>query len=279
MAKKESRRARKARDAESGGGKAPLLVIGLALVIGLGIYLYLGSGSGGTAIAPVDLDPELLENSDRLAELGRPVVKGNPDAPVTITEFADFQCPACRAFHASVTPQIEATYLETGEAQFHFYDFPITTLHAHAFLAARAARCAREQDEFWLYHDVLFARQNQWSVSTSPSRQFIEYAGEIGLDQGSFETCLRSDRFADVVTAEMHLGRGLGITSTPGIIVSARGPDGQPVVERLPQASNGFEAVQAAVQSARERAGLAPAGTASDTAGAAGDTGSSGGAG
>lgn len=277
MAKKQSRRARKARDAESGGSKAPLLVIGLALVVGLGIYLYLGSGPGGTAIAPVDLDAELLEDDGRLAELGRPVVQGDPNEPVTITEFADFQCPACRSFHASVKPQIDATYVETGEAQFHFYDFPLTTIHAHAFLAARAARCARDQGQFWLYHDVLFARQSQWSVSTSPSRQFVEYAGEVGLDQESFETCLRSDRFADVVTAEIHLARGLGITGTPSLIVSARGSSGSPVVERVQ--SNSFEAVQAAVQSARQRAGLAPAGTASDTAGAAVEPGSSGGAG
>lgn len=278
MAKKESRRARRAREAGGGGSRTPLVVIGAVLVIGLGIYLYLGSGSGGTAIAPVDLDPSLVEDTERLAELGRPVTLGDPGAPVTITEFADFQCPGCRAFQASVKPQIETTWVETGEAQFHFYDFPITTIHAHAFLAARAARCAGDQGEFWLYHDVLFARQNQWSVATSPSSNFVEYAGEIGLDTEAFESCLRSDRYADVVTAEMELGRGLGISGTPSIIVSAQPPGGgSPVLER-PQ-GNDFESLQAAVQAARQRAGLPPAGS---QAGAAADTsgaGSSGGEG
>lgn len=277
MAKKESRRARKARGAESGGSKTPLLVIGLALVVGLGIYLYLGSGSGGTAIAPVDLGPDVLADGNRLAELGRPVVQGDPNAPVTIAEFADFQCPACRAFHASVKPRIESTWVETGEAQFHYYDFPLTTIHAHAFLAARAARCAGEQDEFWLYHDVLFARQSQWSVATSPARNFVEYAGEIGLDQDALESCLRSDRFADVVTAEREIARQLNVSSTPSVIVSAQGPGGQPVVERVQ--SNSFEGIQAAVQSARERAGLPPAEAQPDTAGGAAEAGSSGGEG
>jgi len=276
MAKKESRRARKARESGGGGSKSPLLVIGLALVVGLGIYLYLGSGAGGTAIAPVDLDPTVVEDTDRLAELGRPVVEGNPDAPVTIAEFADFQCPACRAFHASVKPQIESTYVDPGEAQFHFYDFPLTTIHAHAFLAARAARCARDQGQFWLYHDVLFARQDQWSVATSPASNFVEYAGEIGLDQNAFETCLRSDRFADVVTAQMALGRGLGISGTPSVIVSVQRPGGSPVVQRVQ--SNNFEGIQSAVVSARQRAGL-PAAAESDTAGGEAGSGSSGGEG
>lgn len=204
-------------------GKIIGVVVGLAI---LGAIVFSMRSSGGTAdmaIAPVELE---INDMNQLASMAPGVHAGSDDAPITILEFADFQCPGCMAFSGTVKPQLEVGYIDTGIAKFSFYDFPLTSIHPHAFLAARAARCAESQGMFWEYHDELFRNQSAWSFSASPPvGAFEDYAATVGLDQGAFRSCLRSDAFADVVTANMQLGQGLGVTGTPTVLVT-RG-DGQ----------------------------------------------------
>ncbi len=152
--------------------------------------------------------------------MARGVTKGDPEAPVTIVEFGDYQCPACGAFAMQVKAQMELTLVETGQAKFVFYDFPLVSTHANAFLAARAARCAEDQDMFWEYHDELFRQQARWSGEVNAAGSFTDYAGDVGLDTGAFSACLNSDRHADVVTANMQLGQRMGVNSTPTILVN-----------------------------------------------------------
>jgi len=118
-----------------------------------------------------------------------------------------------------------------GQVQFIFYDFPLVGAHPHSFLAARAARCAGEQEipgaerdnaAYWAYHDKLYAEQSSWTYETSVVGDFVDYAEEIGLDSRAFSTCLNSDRYADVVTANRLLGDQLRIMSTPTILVNNR---------------------------------------------------------
>ena len=125
--------------------------------------------------------------------------------PVQIVEFGDYQCPACGAFANLEKPRVEEAYVESGKAQFVFYDFPLTDMHPNAFVAARAARCAADQEMFWEYHDNLFRNQTIWSPLSNPTSTFVEYAETLGLDGGDFGACLRSDRHADVVSANMQL--------------------------------------------------------------------------
>lgn len=195
-------------------------------------------GAGNTALVPLDL-PELQSNSQALVQTAQGIVLGNEDAPVTIVEFADFQCPGCGAFAGMVKPQIELAWVETGQVKFVFYDFPLTSIHPHAFLAARAARCANEQNLFWDFHDALFRYQSRWSLTASPPIDLFEdYAAEVGLEQGAFSSCLRSDRHAETVTANMILGEQLGVTGTPSVMVSSGGG----MARQIP--ANSFEAIQ-----------------------------------
>src|SRR5690606_8363378 len=131
-----------------------------------------------------------------------------------------FQCPACQGFATQVKPMVEAELVADGTAKFMFYDFPLTAIHPNAFLAARAARCAEDQGRFWEYHDVLFRNQTRWSGQPNPASAFEGYAADLGLDEGEFEGCLRSDRHADVVTANMELGNQLQVPGTPTIMVT-----------------------------------------------------------
>jgi protein-disulfide isomerase len=222
-----------------------LAVVILALLAVLAIGLRNSSG-GGAATAPIEVPG--LDDQQTLVRLAQGISMGSDDAPVTILEFADFQCPACMGFAGTIKPQLELAWVESGQARYVYYDFPLTTIHPHAFLASRAGRCADEQDQFWAYHDVLYRNQSSWSPSPSPPvSDFVRYAAQVGLDQDRFSSCLRSDRYADVVTANMRLGEELGVTGTPTVMVNGAG-----VTRRIGE--NSLPAIQAAVDEILGRA-------------------------
>ena len=148
---------------------------------------------------------------------------GDPEAQVTVVEFGDYQCPGCGAFALSVKPQLEGTLVASGEVKFVYYDFPLISIHPNAFLAARAARCSGEQDSYWEYHETLFRNQSRWAAATMPASAFEDYAEEVGMDGAAFEVCLNSEKYADVVTANMELGARMQVNGTPTVMVNANG--------------------------------------------------------
>ena len=203
-------------------GKIIALLVGLAVLAAVGLNLR-SAGSADMAVAPIDLE---INDMSELADRAPGIHVGDENAPITILEFADFQCPGCMAFAGTVKPQVDVAFVESGAVKFVFYDFPLTSIHPHAFLAARAGRCADEQGAFWEYHDEIFRNQSAWSFSAAPpSGAFEDYAAQVGLDQGDFRSCLRGDRYADVVTANMQLGQGLGVTGTPSVLITRGGRD------------------------------------------------------
>lgn len=245
MSRGEERR--QARETQSDMKKFYYL-FGAVAVIGIGVVGYnVGSGVFGSAVsAPIQLD---LGSDEELVALAQGVTKGDANAPVTIVEFGDYQCPGCGQFALSVKPQIEGTLVESGRAKFVFYDFPLVSIHPNAFLAARASRCALDQEKYWEYHETLFRNQARWSSATMPSSAFEDYAEEVGMDGGAFRSCLNSDRYADVVSANMELGTRMGVSGTPTVLVNANGQ-----LRRIN--SNDFQSIASAVEMM-----TAPAGT------------------
>lgn len=197
-------------------------LFGAVAVIGLGVVGFNVAGGmlGGAVSAPVELT---VESNEQLAQLAQGIESGDPEAPVTIIEFGDYQCPGCAAFAMNVKPTIDGTLVESGQAKFVFYDWPIVSIHPNAFLAARSARCADDQGKYWEYHVALFRNQSRWSTASMPASAFEDYAGELGLDEGTFSSCLNSDRHAEVVTANMELGSRMGVGSTPTVLINAGG--------------------------------------------------------
>ena len=163
-----------------------------------------GLGSGSAALQPTESiitgEMEELGGIEAFVEMAKGIELGDPDAPITIMEFGDYQCPACQDFASLIKPQIDMQYVESGIARFVFYDYP---RHNHSFLAHRAAR------------------QSAWAVSGSPPMgAFESIADEIGLDVDDFASCLASEQYADVVSANLRLGIELGIMGTPSILVN-----------------------------------------------------------
>ena len=237
-----ARKSREKAKAGAGGKVSPLyVVLGVVGVIGIGALGYTLSSSSvvsGAVSEPVEV--EGLDDPARLVELAQGVTRGDPSSPIKIVEFGDYQCPGCGNFARMVKPRVDMAYIDAGQAHFTFYDFPLIQIHPHAFLAARAARCAGDQEMYWQYHDALFANQPTWSGSTSPGRLFSDYAETVGLDVDAFQDCLNSDRHADVVTANMQLGLELGVSGTPTIMIS----EGQGMARRT---GSDFESIAEAI--------------------------------
>ena len=198
------------------------IVLG-AVVVVVGFMMLRGGPGSLVPAAREPVEVEGLDDAAMLVQVAQGMTRGDSDAPVTIVEFGDYQCPGCGFFAATVEPLILSTYVESDKAKFVFYDFPIPGLHPKACLAARAARCGGDQGRYWEYHDMLFGNQVGWSTSSNPTNIFVGYAGQIGLDEGMFEGCLRSDQHAATVSANMKLGEELGVTGTPTVMVSSGG--------------------------------------------------------
>lgn len=194
------------------------IILGAIAIVAIGAYLLVGRGGGSGATQPVALAEEGAD-----LQRAEGVAMGQDDAPVLLYEFADYQCPACAQFSTFAHPLIKERLVDSGIARFVRYDFPIISGHPHAFLAARAARCAGEQDRYWEYHDVLYGRQPTWSSQRgAPTEEFLDYAELVGVTRGEFERCLRSDRYAEEVTRNLRLGESLGVAGTPTLMVNGQ---------------------------------------------------------
>lgn len=139
-------------------------------------------------------------------------VRGNPDAPITITEFVDFQCPYCRSVQP-VLNQVMEKY--KGKVRLGFRDFPLRSIHQQAQEAAEASRCAGEQGRFWQYNDLLFA--NQTGLSSGAYREF---ASSAGLDGGRFQTCVGSGRFKPLIESDLQTAVASGVSATPSFLIN-----------------------------------------------------------
>ncbi|MBW3553036.1 MAG: DsbA family protein [Gemmatimonadetes bacterium] len=230
-----AQRQRKGTPPRQAGGNNTIFYIVLGVIALAGViaiaYALSGGGARSAATEPIDLQ---ASTAQEIYQQATPVKLGNDNAPAKIVEFADFQCPACGAFALGIKPRL-LPYIERGDAQLVYYDFPLGGSHVHAFLAARAARCGGEQElegvDYWTMHDKLYQEQASWSLEQNAADDFVGYAEEIGLDRRAFERCLNSDRFADVVSANRLLGEQLGVRSTPTVLINNRQVGGRSVQE------------------------------------------------
>jgi len=144
---------------------------------------------------------------------------GNKDAKVTLVEYSDFQCPACKAFE-DIVKQLRESY-SAEDLKIVYRHFPLRSIHPNADLAAQAAEAAGEEGKFWEMKDLLFKNQAEWSQEKDPKGLFGAYAKEVGLDVAEFdEDLLPEDDSKERVEKDYQSGVALGVNSTPTFILN-----------------------------------------------------------
>jgi protein-disulfide isomerase len=139
---------------------------------------------------------------------------GRADAPVTIVEFSDYQCPFCQRFYTTTFAALKKEYIDVGKVRYVFRDYPLEQLHSHARKAAEAAHCAGEQGKYWQMHDALFQSQGALDLP-----QLAEHARSLGLDGPTFDRCLSSDRNAVRIDRGLAEGAAAGVQGTPAFVI------------------------------------------------------------
>ncbi len=154
-------------------------------------------------------------------------------AQVVITEYSDYQCPACAYFHP-IVEKLKADYGDTLQVEYRY--FPLNS-HQYAALAARAAEAAGNQGQFKAMHDMLFENQQSWSSSGNPQAVFMGYAEELGLDVSQFKQDLNAGETQKAVMEQKQEGENMGVNSTPTFIVNGD------MLQQLPQTYQQFKSI------------------------------------
>ena len=149
-------------------------------------------------------------------------ILGSDTAPVTIVEYADFQCPQCENFDAVQWPSVYEQLIATGKLRWVYRDWPIDGLHSHTRLASHAAACADEQGKFWQMKQKLYNYQASWAFGTWQMGKFREYAKGAGVNVDQWEGCMESAKYAGRIQASSEEGARLGVNSTPSFLIGGR---------------------------------------------------------
>ncbi len=192
--------------------RLPLLIIALVVVVlVVGAIIVSKAAQPATTVTP--FAARTINAPTGVTSEGY-AYKGSLDAPVTVIEYGDFQCPSCAAFATQQEAALDQRYVETGKVRFIYHDFPLQQ-HNNAVIAAAAARAAGEQGKFWQMHDLLFARQRTWSTSSNIQPLLVSYAEAIGLDRQAFEQTLKSEKFVATLVAARQQSGQRGVQATP----------------------------------------------------------------
>jgi protein-disulfide isomerase len=183
-------------------------VVAVAVVV----VVVLITAGGSESAEPVEVPPLRSDIETGLTEEGYPY-RGSADAPVTVVEYSDYNCPHCAEFNQTTAGAVDDQLLATGQAKYVVQPF---ALWPESVPVVEAAICAREQDEFWNFHHLLFANQGLFSTRQPPSRSLLgQLAGSVGLDVDRFQACLDEGRQDEVVTPAET-----GVSSTPTFSVN-----------------------------------------------------------
>ena len=145
---------------------------------------------------------------------------GDPNAPVVMEVYEDFQCPACKQFNDTVKPQIIENFIKTGQVLLVYRHFAFLGPESRA--AAEASMCATEQERFWDYHDVLFENQVGENIGSFSDRRLIAFAEQLDLDMDAFRSCIADTRYENTINDEITAGRELQVPGTPSVVVNGQ---------------------------------------------------------
>ncbi|MEO8200521.1 MAG: DsbA family protein [Gemmatimonadota bacterium] len=145
--------------------------------------------------------------------------KGKVDAPITVLEMSDFQCPYCRQHAIETWPELDRLYVQTGKVRWIFINFPIPQLHPNATTAAEFAMCSAKVGKFWPVHDLLFAHQDVWAPLKDPAPFLLTLADSAGIERSAVLPCLTNHGTRELLQRDAEGSAQVGVRSTPTFII------------------------------------------------------------
>jgi protein-disulfide isomerase len=186
------------------------LALPLVFALGLGSGWFIWGNSAGQPAAQVTITDQTTRHDIPVDD--DPSI-GPADAPVTVIEFSDYQCPFCIRWHDTVESRLLADY--AGKIRFVYRDLPLSAIHPEAQGAAEAADCAGEQNVYWQYHDALFGAKHGLGAQA-----YVQYASDLNLDMQAFNTCVAEHRYKNEVDADANFAIGQGLNATPNFYIN-----------------------------------------------------------
>ncbi|OGV89793.1 hypothetical protein A2Z41_03360 [Microgenomates group bacterium RBG_19FT_COMBO_39_10] len=205
-----------------------ILALIVAFLIGIFVMRYLGQGGGEKKeIAQASPVPQAAQEQGEILgeeeinkiESNGAAVKGEENAPVTIVEFSEYQCPFCSKYFMDSYSQMMEEYGD--QIRYIFHDFPLQ-FHAHAQKMAETARCAGDQGQYWQMHDLIFENQAEWSEKESVDTDIDNFVSQLNLNKAEFDSCLASGKYTQVVEADRDLGLEVGVQGTPTFFINGQ---------------------------------------------------------
>jgi protein-disulfide isomerase len=200
--------------AQGGLNRFYLLLGGIA-VIGAGAILFMALGRQPVSI-PANVDIQVGDTSGFHG-----YYMGSDSAPLTVTEYADYECPACQQFMTVQMPTIEERLIATGKVRWRYRDFPLEQ-HKFSRVAAHAAACADEQGKYWPMNHRIYSWEPQWPFQRDASGTFRDYAKELGLDLAKYDACMQAAKYAGRLQASRVEGQNVGVQYTPTFLINGR---------------------------------------------------------
>ena len=206
----------KARKQSSTTNRAFYLIIAAIAIVGVAALTYLSTRPKNVGtVSQIDTTLPKVESHG--------YVLGSANAPLEVTEFGDFECPACGTFSVLTEPEIRKRFVDAGQVRWRFIDDPLA-MHGNTWQASRAAACADEQGKFWPYHDMLYQTQDQWNTeaTSNPDKFMKRYAQQLGLNTQQFDQCVDTKKYQAKIQAHAALAEQRKVMQTPTFLVGTQ---------------------------------------------------------
>jgi protein-disulfide isomerase len=201
------------------------------------LYLVLALLGGALFIAAVIIIPPIWQDYQQarapigdfvtITPVEQPMADGralgDPNAPVTIEIYEDFQCPACKTFSEQIAPQVKDAYVATGEVYYVFRHYPFLDENSpgsESKQSANASMCAADENRFWDYHDMLFANWDGENGGAFRDNRLVAFAEALGFDMEAFDACFEANAHKDEIDSDFAMGKQIGVTGTPSVFVN-----------------------------------------------------------
>jgi protein-disulfide isomerase len=209
-ATRKSRTVRQRRQGSRSALNLWLIGGGLFFVVLIGLVIWLNSRPVPVTVTELDLPAGWVSGT----------TLGNPDAPVTVQAWEDFLCPACAQWTATIKPQLQAQYIDNGLVRLEFHQLPLRSHEPGASMAAHSSLCAADQNQFWPYHDALFAAASSRGQAGFTLNALVDTARQVGLDQRAFSQCMSSQQHRPAIDASLLEAQRLQLGGTPSLLIN-----------------------------------------------------------